>query len=96
MRPTITAAPTTAGFGTVVPVSTDTTGISKVTLVRTGSATHTVDFDQRHVPVGFTTAGTVVNVTMPSDRNLAPPGYYMLFVFNRAGVPSVARILRLG
>lgn len=96
VRPTITAAPSTAGFGTVVPVSTDTTGISKVTLVRTGSATHTVDFDQRHVPVGFTTAGTVVNVTMPSDRNLAPPGYYMLFVFNRAGVPSVARILRLG
>lgn len=95
-RPVITAMPATAAFGSTLTVSTNVTGVSKVTLVRTGSATHTVDFDQRMVPVSHTTSGTAVNVTMPSDPNLAPPGYYMLFVFNSAGVPSVAKVLRLG
>jgi len=27
---------------------------------------------------------------------LAPPGYYTMFVFNSAGVPSVAKIIKLG
>ena len=26
---------------------------------------------------------------------MAPPGYYMLFVLNRAGVPSVAKFLQM-
>jgi Domain of unknown function (DUF1929) len=33
---------------------------------------------------------------MPSDRNLVPPGHYTLFIFNGAGVPSVAKIVRVG
>jgi hypothetical protein len=35
-------------------------------------------------------------ITPPSDARLAPPGYYMLFVLDAAGVPSMARIVRLG
>ena len=71
-------------------------GVSRVTLVKTGSATHTVDFDQRFLPLTHTASGTQLSVTMPANANLAPPGYYMLFVFNSAGVPSVARIIKLG
>ena len=95
-RPVITAAPTTATWGKAVAVTTDVTGISKVTLVKTGSVTHTVDFDQRFINLSFTASSKTLNVTMPANANTAPPGFYMLFVFNSAGVPSVAKIIRLG
>jgi hypothetical protein len=31
-----------------------------------------------------------------SSYPLAPPGYYMLFILNASGVPSVARFVKLG
>ncbi|MCA1648455.1 MAG: DUF1929 domain-containing protein [Chloroflexi bacterium] len=34
-------------------------------------------------------------ITAPADANLAPPGYYMLFVLDGAGVPAVAPIIQL-
>jgi hypothetical protein len=37
-----------------------------------------------------------VNVTFPSSANISPPGYYMLFLLNTAGVPSVAKIINIG
>jgi len=95
-RPSITAAPTTATWGKAITVTTDVTGISKVTLVRAGSVTHTVGFDQRFINLSFTGSSNTLNVTMPADANTAPPGYYMLFVFNSAGVPSVAKLVKLG
>jgi len=95
-RPVITSAPTTASWAKPITVSTDVTGISKVTLVKTGSATHTVDFDQRFLGLSFTAASKTLTVTMPASANVAPPGFYMLFVFNSAGVPSVAKIIKLG
>ncbi|MBT9608425.1 MAG: DUF1929 domain-containing protein [Aquabacterium sp.] len=95
-RPVITSAPTTATWGSTVPVTLNASGVSKVTLVKTGSATHTVDFDQRFLNLAYTASGTKVNVTLPASARIAPPGNYMLFVFNSAGVPSVARIVKLG
>jgi len=95
-RPVITSAPQTASWGTRISVGINTAGVSRVTLVKTGSATHTVDFDQRFLPLTHTASGTQLSVTMPANANVAPPGYYMLFVFNSAGVPSVAKIIKLG
>jgi hypothetical protein len=71
-------------------------GISRVTLIKTGSATHTLDFDQRFMDLSFTVSGTTLTIKAPTSANMAPPGYYMLFVFNAAGVPSVAKIMKLG
>lgn len=95
-RPVITSAPQTATWGTRINVGVDVAGVSRVTLVKTGSATHTVDFDQRFLPLTHTASGTQLSVAMPANANVAPPGYYMLFVFNSAGVPSVAKIIKLG
>jgi hypothetical protein len=37
-----------------------------------------------------------LTVTLPTaDPNAIVPGYYMLFVFDQAGVPSVAKIIRM-
>ncbi len=95
-RPVITSAPQTAAWGARINVGINVAGVSRVTLVKTGSATHTVDFDQRFLPLTHTASGTQLSVTMPANANVAPPGYYMLFVFNSAGVPSVAKIIKLG
>jgi len=70
--------------------------ISRVTLVRAGSVTHTVDFDQRFMDLSFTPSGNAATVNAPASPNLAPPGFYMLFVFDAVGVPSVAAMLRIG
>ena len=36
-----------------------------------------------------------VTLTAPANNNLAPPGYYQLFLVNGAGVPSVGRMVRI-
>jgi hypothetical protein len=95
-RPAITSAPATATWGASIRLGTDAASVSRVTLVKTGSATHTVDFDQRFLSLSFSGSAQALDVTLPASRKLAPPGFYMLFVFDAAGVPSVARIVRLG
>ena len=37
-----------------------------------------------------------LTVTTPPDGNHAPPGWYMLFILNSSGVPSVASWVRVG
>ncbi len=97
-RPTITGVtPGTIGYGTAFQVQTAAAAdIASVVLVRPGAATHAFDMEQRLVGMSYTVGSGVLNVTAPPNGNIAPPGYYMLFVLNSAGVPSVARFVRLG
>ena len=69
--------------------------ISRVTLVRTGSATHAFNSDQQFLDLGFVQSGQSLAVQLPANVNVLVPGYYMLFVFNQAGVPSVAWIVQV-
>jgi hypothetical protein len=92
-RPTISSAPSTLTYGGSFTVSTpDAANISSAVLVRAGAVTHAFDMDQRLVGLSFTadTTNNLLNVTAPANGNLAPPGYYMLFLVNSSGVPSVA------
>ena len=96
-RPTITTAPNAVTYGQSFTVNTpDAASISLVTLLRLGSVTHAFDMDQRILRPAFSQATGALNITAPSDPNLCPPGYYMLFILNSAGVPSVAAIMRIG
>ncbi|CAG2146526.1 RICIN domain-containing protein [Cupriavidus plantarum] len=94
-RPTITAAPADAYLGTTIAV-TATTGMQKFSLVRMSSVTHSVNNEQRRIPLNFTvgTSGEY-QLQIPADPGIAVPGYYMLFAMNAAGVPSVASIVRV-
>ena len=95
-RPVIDSAPATTGYAQTFAVSTEQAGsIGKVGLVRLGAPTHSEDQGQRYVPLAFTTSGSVLTVTAPATTKIAPPGYYMLFLTNTAGVPSVAKIVKL-
>ena len=70
--------------------------ISKVSFVRAGSATHSFDQSQRYMELAYRQTGDTLNITAPANRNIAPPGLYMLFVFNEHGVPSQAKLAMLG
>jgi hypothetical protein len=66
-----------------------------VALVRLGSVTHDDNMEQRYVPLDFTAGSGSLRATIPTNVNVAPPGYYMLFILNGAGVPSVAKMVQL-
>ena len=95
-RPAISSAPTGVGYGQTVFVGTpDAASITQVSWIRLGSTTHTFDTSQRYMRLNFTQATNGLNVTMPANGNIAPPGYYMLFILNSSGVPSVAKIVQI-
>ena len=96
MRPTINSVPETISYGTNFLVSVSHVMIySRVTLVRLSSVTHSTNMNQRFNNLTFGKVVAGLNVSAPANPNIAPPGHYMLFVFNKAGVPSVAKIVKL-
>jgi hypothetical protein len=96
-RPTITGSPTAVGYGQALTISTpDAANISSVTVIRASSVTHQIDTDQRAIPLTFTAAGGTLNARSPANSALAPPGYYLLFIVSKTGVPSVAPWLKIG
>ena len=95
-RPAITSAPAVVEYGSTFAVNTpDAASIARVSLMRPGAVTHGFDQDQRMLSLAFTVGSGTIHVQAPGDANLAPPGYYMLFLVNSAGVPSLAPFVRV-
>jgi hypothetical protein len=69
--------------------------ISRLTFLRTGSASHSNNSDQRFIALRFAQEGQNVTAVLPRDTTTLVPGFYMLFAFNHAGVPSVAKIFKV-
>lgn len=90
-RPVINSAtPASLAVGATLTVVTNT-AVTNFSLIRYGSATHTVDTDQRRIALTpTTTSGTTYTLLIPADSGIALPGYWMLFALNSAGVPSLA------
>ena len=96
-RPTITAAPALVAYGTSFRVPTpDAADIDRVSLIRLGSVTHASDMNQRFQWLSFQRDGGELVISAPSSRNRTPPGHYLLFLLNTAGVPSVGEIVNVG
>jgi hypothetical protein len=96
-RPTITGAPTVIGYGGSFTLQTpDATRAGSIALMRPGSDTHAWDMEQRMVELAFSPgSSSSLVVTGPPNANIAPPGYYMVFLLDTAGVPSVARFIQV-
>ena len=95
-RPEITDAPATIGYGASFQITTpNAASIQKVGIMRLGSQTHSVEMEQRYVPLSFTAGTGTLTATVPANLNVAVPGVYMLFIVDSAGVPSVAKMLAL-
>jgi hypothetical protein len=93
-RPTIDSAPASTDYGATMDVATaNAASIGKVALVRLGAVTHSDNMEQRYIPLSFTAGATGLTATAPPNANIAPPGFYMLFIIDTNGVPSVARMV---
>jgi hypothetical protein len=97
-RPSITAVPSRISYGGSFSVETPDAGsVVRGTLVRLSSVTHAFNMSQLVYPVTFTaTGGTTLRGAGPTGPTLAPPGPYMLFLVNQAGVPSTAAMVTVG
>ena len=101
-RPVISSAPASVGFGGQFTIATpDATTITRVTLVKPMAVTHQTESNQRVIELTFLHDHVHPNnliATAPdggSPHAFAPKGYYMLFIMNGSGVPSVAKWVRL-
>jgi hypothetical protein len=96
LRPTIDAAPAATSYGASMDITTgNPASIRKVAFVRLGAATHANNMEQRYIPLSFTAGSTSLTTTAPANADIAPPGYYMLFIIDANGVPSVARMVNI-
>lgn len=110
-RPVITSVTTTSGtaidlntsigYGQDLKITATLAAtakpIARVTMIKLGAVTHARNFDQNFNELTFTTGGTSLTATVPSDgeRAYATPGHYMVFAIDSDGVPSVAKIIKL-
>jgi WD40 repeat protein len=95
-RPVIESAPRDAGYAAPFAITTpDAASIRKLALVRLGAVTHSVNMEQRYVPLSFTAGRGTLKAKTPPNANVAPPGVYMLFAIDAHGVPSVAKMVTL-
>lgn len=102
-RPAITnVSPAVVNYGGTLNVDyTATSAIGSAVLVRPGSTTHASDMDQRLIglcgpsPQPPCTGSGTLTLTLPPNGNVAPPGIYMLFILDAAGVPSRAAWVEL-
>ena len=97
-RPSIATAPESLHPGRSFAMRVAQGRVSRVTLVRFGSVSHSWNSDQRFLELPFRATdagGSAVTVQLPSRATDTPPGFYMLFAFDANGVPSVARTLRI-
>ena len=96
-RPVISTAPTSVGYGQTFNVTLASgRWASGFHLVRLSSLTHSVNNDQRFISLDYGGGAGNYTLTAPANSGIAPGGYYMLFALDSQGVPSVAKIIRLG
>ena len=67
----------------------DPASIQYLRLMRPDNPTHVTDVNARSIAVNFSQAGNgYLRITIPSNSNVIPPSYYLLFAVNGKGVPS--------
>ena len=96
-RPRIRRVQKSVGYGAALNIKArKARDIESVVLISLAAQTHSVNTPQRYVELDFAViAKKKLEAIAPAHRNQAPPGYYMLFVVNGEGVPSVAKFVRL-
>ena len=95
VRPEILSAPALAANGSTISVTTGQP-ISKFSLMRMSTVTHSVNTDQRRIPLTATSvSGNTASLNLPADPGVLVPGNYLLFAMDDAGVPSVAATIRI-
>ena len=96
VQPRLTSAPAEIDIGETFFVDfTDAADISRVTMIKTASVTHSWNMEQRFVEPTFVRSGARLRIQAPTRAADAPPGFWMVFALNENGVPSHARIVKV-
>jgi hypothetical protein len=96
-RPEITSSPEEVVLGQIFSVAArEPQDIEMVTWIRLSSVTHAMDYNQRINFLSFRATAAGLEITVPDNANICPPGHYMLFLLNKAKVPSIAKIIHIG
>ena len=95
-RPTLRSVAENATYGQEFEIdSLDAKDIDTVVLIHPTATTHCLNPEQRFIRLEFRHAGDETLVArIPLNRNVVPPGYYMLFLLCD-GVPSKAKFIRV-
>lgn len=96
-RPQIQETPKKIHYGKSFHIRTDQAhNIKWVNLIRPTAVTHSHDMEQRLVDLPIASKGkSSLMVSVPSNPNLAPPGWYMLTITDMNNIPSVASWVHL-
>ncbi|MGH9955298.1 MAG: galactose oxidase-like domain-containing protein, partial [Nitrososphaeraceae archaeon] len=96
-RPTISSDPTVGNYGGTINISTpNAADVQKVSLIRLSTFTHGFNSELRFIWLQIQSKGSSsVTVSAPVNAKIAPPGYYMIHVLNSAGVPSIAKVIKI-
>jgi galactose oxidase len=95
-RPSIQSSPATGKAGDVITVEMDNDESHSFAFIKISAVTHSVNNDQRRFPLEVVNRnGSKFSLKIPSNKNVALPGFYFLFAMNSKGVPSVARTIRI-
>lgn len=105
-RPVITSAPAQipyrpgAGQAPSLEIKWESAApatIARVCLIALASVTHGFDQNQRRVELEFgEDSSNTILILGPRDAWEAPPGWYLLFIVNELGMPSVAAYVHVG
>jgi plastocyanin len=96
-RPFIERAPQDMSYGATIEIDTpQAEEIKWAQLIRPMATTHSSDSSQRLVDLPIKRRRFCrLEVKAPREANLAPPGWYMLFIVDHQGVPSMAKWVHL-
>lgn len=94
-RPRVRKLPKIISYGAEFEIeTTDTGNIKSVALIRPSVTTHCVNTEQRYIGLEFKRKNsTILSPKLTLNRNIAPPGYYMLFLLSQNDIPSVGRFM---
>lgn len=97
LRPVISTAAATINYGGTFTINTpNAADVTEVVLLRAGAVTHGFNMSQRGIELVISGLGAgTLNVEAPPQANLAPPGWYLMFILNSSRVPSMGRWVRV-
>lgn len=96
-RPVLDYAPSGIGYGgSSLFAATPGSDVAKLVLMRLPSTTHVTDADQRGIELPVEVVGSTIMAANPPSGAVAPPGFYYAFAVSSDGVPSKARIVKVG
>ena len=96
-RPEFTSTPPSqANAGQTLNLKLSTSQSLTFSLVRLGAVTHSINNDQRRVPLDVTRhSGKNFDVRIPANPSVTSPGAYFLFALSEDGTPSVGHVINL-